>query len=227
MLENKKIVLFDIDYTVFNTHAFRANLYEFLAKKLGYKNEEDFFILAKQIEGETRKKEGYFKPLTFLNILKQKATTELSLQELEDIFFDESLYIKSLYEDARSVFQELVMKRGIQINIFSTGEKKFQMKKITALKEMLLIDNLHIFVDKLKKLKEVLNQYNDYHIYMVDDFPTVLDEAKKFNKNITTIWVNRNKKPGDKELIETFKIDHTVSNLEEIIPFISNENLPN
>src|SRR5574342_504915 len=104
MQKTKKIVLFDIDYTVFDTRTFRANLYELLADKLGSKNKKAFFDLAKRAEADTRQKEGYFKPSTFLNLLKQKTETKLSFSQLEDIFFDESLYVESLYEDARSVF---------------------------------------------------------------------------------------------------------------------------
>lgn len=221
MEKNKKIVLFDIDYTVFDTHAFRANLYALLVEKLKYRQKDTFFDLAKKIEKETREKEGYFKPLTFLNLLKEYTKTKLSFKELEDIFFDESLYVESLYEDARSVFQELVMKRNIQINIFSTGEKKFQMQKISSLRDMLMVDNLHIFVDKLKKLKDVLKEYEEYHIYMVDDYPTVLKEAKKFNKNITTIWINRDTKLEDKGFIKSFKVDHVIKSLEDLIPLVT------
>ena len=217
---NKKIVLFDIDYTVFDTRTFRVNLYELLSEKLGYKNKSNFVDLAKKVEADTRKQEGYFKPSTFLELLKNETKTKISSNELEDIFYDESLYIKSLYEGAKSVFQELVIKKNIQINIFSTGEKKFQMQKITALTDMLMIDNLHIYVDKLKKLKEVLQQYEDYHIYMVDDFPIVLKEAKQFNKNITTIWVNRGIRIEDEELIKSFKVDYIIKKLEEIIPLV-------
>jgi hypothetical protein len=220
MEKSKKIVLFDIDYTVFNTNVFRSNLYPLLAEKFGFSDLSLFIELAKEVGKETKEKIGYFNPETFLKLLKEKSKKDVPISELEDIFFDETLYIESLYEDARSVFQELVMKRDIQINIFSTGDKKFQMRKIAILKDMLHDDNLHIFVDKLKRLKDVLQQYEEYHIYMVDDLPTVLKEAKSFDKNITTIWMNRDKKLNEQDFVTNFKADYVVKNLEEIIPLV-------
>ena len=219
-MQKPKIVLFDIDYTVFNTNAFRNNLYDRLSKKLGYSDLVHFIDIAKKVGQETKDQIGYFKPQIFLKNLKEKSKKDVPMSELEDIFFDETLYIESLYEDARSVFQELVLKRNIQINIFSTGDKEFQMRKISILKEMLDEDKLHIFVDKLQRLKDVLMQYKDYHIYMIDDLPTVLKEAKHFNANITTIWINRDKKIQEKNFVKDFKVDHVIKNLEEIIPIV-------
>lgn len=217
MEPKKKVVIFDIDYTIFNTHAFRKNLYEFLAQKLGYTDIGPFVQVAKHIEKKTRDTVGYFKPLVFLKLIKAELKTDLSITELEGLFFDESLYIESLYEDARSVFQELVMKRDIPIIIFSMGEKKFQMYKLKALKEMLEVDHIHIFADKFKRLKDVLREYKNYHIFMVDDLPTVLKQAKMFNKDIVTIWVNRDKQVSEKDFVQGFKADYVIDNLVKII----------
>lgn len=217
----KKVVIFDIDYTVFNTHTFRANLYEHLSEKLEYTNKNFFYDLAKHIEKKTRDREGYFKPRTFIKFLKNELKTDLSIDKLEDIFFDESLYIESLYEDARSVFQELVMKRDIPIIIFSTGEKKFQMYKLSGLKHMLQEDQIHIFVDKLKRLKDILSEYKNYRIYMVDDLPTVLKEAKQFDKGVVTIWVNRDRHVTEKDFVKNYTSDFVISSLTEVTKIVS------
>lgn len=216
------VIIFDIDYTVFNTKIFRRNLYTLLAEKLGYSELDQFFLIAQQIEKETKKESGYFKPRRFLQLLKEHSHTTIPLDELENVFFDETLYIDSLYEDARSVFQEIVVKRDIPIIIFSTGEKKFQLQKITAVKEMLHEDRVHIFTNKLLQLKDVLTKYKDYQIYIVDDLPTILKEAKLFDNDITTIWINRDPSVSEKDFVDNFSADNVIENLREIVTIINN-----
>jgi FMN phosphatase YigB (HAD superfamily) len=221
--ESKKppVVIFDIDYTVFNTVTFRRNLYLSLAKKLGYSDVEQFFLIAKETEQATKKEAGYFKPGLFIQLLKKYSQTAASIRELENIFFDETLYINSLYTDARSVFQEIVVKREIPVIIFSTGEKEFQLQKITALKEMIHEDRIHIFADKLLQLEEVLTKYAENHIYIVDDLPTILKEAKQFNNEITTIWINRDKSVSEKDFVDNFGADNVIENLGEIVTIVN------
>lgn len=225
--EKKKVVIFDIDFTVFNTAAFRKNLYQLLAIKLGYNNMLQFNQLARQTEQETKEQVGYFKPRIFLSFLQKKTKKKVKMQELEEIFFNESLYIESLYEDSRDVFQELVIKKNIDIIIFSTGEKEFQMQKINSLHEMLKEDQIHIFVDKLVRLKEILIKYNDSTIYLVDDLPTVLSQAKKLNPDIITIWINHDRRIHERDFFDEreprkgFKTDKIISELKEIIPIVT------
>ncbi len=227
-ISNKEpVVIFDIDFTIFNTATFRRNLYELLANQLGFSDIRQFTKLAHHVEEEAKEQVGYFKPHVFLTILQKKAKKEVTLAELEKTFFDESLYIESLYEDARDVFQELVMRRNIDIIIFSTGEKEFQMHKIKVLKNMLQEDRIHIFSDKLLRLKDVLLKYHDKHIFLVDDLPTILYEAKKLYPGITTVWVDNDKKIIEKdffdkqETVEGFHADKLIHSLGELIPIIS------
>lgn len=218
-------VIFDIDYTVFNTKTFRQNLFSLLAETVHYSGTTPFFTFAREIEQEVKKQEGYFDPVAFLTLLKQRTGTKQSVAELTDIFFDESLYVESLYENARDVFQELVMKRDIPILIFSKGAKKFQLLKLAALKEMIKQDNIHIFVDKLKQLKEFLITYDAYQLYLVDDLPTVLKEAKAFNAEIVTIWINRDPSLKESDFVSDFRADYVIENLQEISTIVTKKHV--
>lgn len=226
-MKKKTVVIFDIDFTVFNTAAFRRTLYKLLAQEMGYSDFQEFYTLAQKTEQKTKEQAGYFKPQIFLSLLQKKAKTKVTLIDLRKLFFNESLYIESLYEDAREVFQELVMRRDIAVIIFSTGEKEFQMRKVGELQRMLKEDQIHIFADKLLRLKDILLQYQDNHIYLVDDLPTVLYEAKKIDPTILTIWINHDKQVHEKDFLDPyeevdgFKADATVANLNEIIPLIT------
>jgi FMN phosphatase YigB (HAD superfamily) len=224
--KKKPVVIFDVDFTVFDTAAFRKNLYHNLAELLDYADITQFNKLAKETEQETKEIEGYFRPRVFLALLQRKAKKGVSLEALANVFFDEQLYIESLYEGAREVFQELVMKRDIAVVIFSKGEKEFHMHKISPLRDMLKEDHIHIFADKIVKLQEVLAKYEAYHIYLVDDFLSVLSEAKKYAKDLTTIWVNRDKKIQGNDIFATYdeKISYTpdkiITDLKALLPFI-------
>jgi hypothetical protein len=217
---NGPVVILDIDYTVFTSPTFRRNFYTQLTEKLGYAKESEFLSLARKAEQQTKEEEGYFNPTVFLKHLKQISHTDVPATELEQILFDESLYIESVYEEARSLFQKLVIEQDIPVNIFSTGEKKFHKQKMDAFKEMLQEDQTHIEIVGMKRLRDVLQNYDGYHVYLVDDLPTILKEAKGLRSDITTIWVNKDKKT-EKDFVKNFQSDYIIENLVEIATIVS------
>ena len=85
---------------------------------------------------------------------------------------------------------------------------------------MLINDHSLSDTSTVKRLKDYLEDYKDYQIYLVDDHPTVLKEAKKINKDIVTVWLqtNVNKTPT----IDNVLTDKIIHKLEEIIPIIVN-----
>lgn len=219
MQKSKKIVLFDIDYTLFDTDSFRVILYEQLAKMLGFTDIQKFYKLTIQAEEETKKELGYYRRDVFLEILKREAKKDVPLEELQEIYRNESLYTSTLYKDSREVVQKLATK-GVHMNILSTGYKEFQMMKIASLNEFLPINSLHIFENKILHLKDVLSQYAGYTIYIVDDFRDILKEAKSLNPQVITIWITRQKKFEDNFGSDDFTPDYQVKNLKEIVPLI-------
>lgn len=219
-MKQNKVVLLDIDHTIFDTDILRTNIYTSLAKKLGYNDLESLYALVKETEQETKKEIGYFKTQVFLERFHRKLETSLPLVAIEEIFFDDSFYHTALYSDAVSVLQELTKKNDIEIIIFSTGEKDFQMRKIASLKHLLKEDQIRVFIDKITKLEETLQEYHSHACYIVDDLPRVLKAAKQFDKRVTTIWVNREKKFEDTELIQEFIADYEIKELNEIIPIV-------
>lgn len=219
MQKFKKIVLFDIDYTLFDTDSFRLILYEQLADKLGFSDIQEFYKLTIQAEEETKRQLGYYRRDIFLEILKRHAKHKVPFEELQELYQNQSLYTNTLYQDAREVLQKLTAD-NIHINILSTGYKEFQMMKIASLNEFLPVDSLHIFENKLPHLSDVLSHYQGYNIYIVDDFIDILKEAKSIHPAVTTILITRQKKFEDNFGSRDFIPDYQVKSLTEILPII-------
>ena len=210
------VVILDIDYTIFDTDSFRTAVYKRLATKLRFIDFAPFLDLTKQIETKTKLQVGYFDPKVFLQLLRKETETELSQQDLEDIFFDENLYRASLYEEVADLFQKFV-DQNIQLVIFSIGEVKFQTMKLTGIKELLHEEHIHIFVDKLLDLKDVLQKYQDKQVYLVDDLSNVLQEAKSADPSVKTILIDRN----NRFLEQDFRPDFVIENLTKIVTIVT------
>jgi len=148
------------------------------------------------------------KPIVILDIDQTLFNTSLFKERLSDsTTLDESEYTELLYLTEKKIFQELTIKRNIQINIFSTRKELFSNGKT--------------FNDTtaIKRLKDYLEDYKDYHIYLVDDHPELLKEAKTFNKYITTILLQT--KIANRIIAKNdFEADKVVHKLEEILPII-------
>jgi FMN phosphatase YigB (HAD superfamily) len=221
-MDKQKVVLFDIDYTLFNTDLFREKVYPAIAKKINYGNVDEFYRLARDLEKILREKQGHFSPEAFIAELKSKIPGLVSTHELETIITDDSVYSESLFEASEDVLEALG-KAGITIGILSTGNTEFQHRKIKHLIHNFSEDHIHIFVDKLLEIKNVLEKYRNYQVYIIDDLPTILTEAKRQNNSVTTIWVDRRKKFEGSDIIDEFKPDHTISDIAQVSGIVLSE----
>ncbi|HSX09795.1 MAG TPA: hypothetical protein VLF93_06595 [Candidatus Saccharimonadales bacterium] len=224
-VDKKPIVIFDIDFTIFDTAQLRHNRYKIFSKRLGYDDFNEFLTIARETEEETKEKEKHFVPRVFLSLLKKKAKSDISLEEMESIFFDEEFYEKSLYSDVLDVFDELITKRHVGVALLSTGEKEFQYYKIRALQKYLNNEHIHIFRDKVPELKKILSKYKDNTVFLVDDMLHVLKEAKKVDPNVMTIWIKRKREFNDSiffddQVIDDFIPDNVISDLHELLPLL-------
>ncbi|SRR6266568_1655139 len=146
------------------------------------------------------------KPIIILSIDQTLFSTDLFKFTYTNNL-DESEYIELLYLAEKKVFQELVLKRDIPINIFSTR------------KDLLINDNTLSDTETTKRLKDYLEDYKDYQIYFVSDQPNTLKDAKNFNYDITTVWLQMKEVNGNTTKYDS-GADNIVHKLEEIIPII-------
>lgn len=215
MAAKQKIVLFDIDNTLFSGDLYRERIFSALANAMGQKNTKQFSSLASEEYFDMRKT-GPFIPKEFIGRLQKRLGHTFSLQ-WESILYDESLMREALFHETEDVLKELSNK-NIVLGIFSSGPYELQRAKIRAIEGLFHSDHLNIFLFKEQSLPELFKKYEQYDVYFVDDLLEVLYTAKKMRESIHTIWIKRGWVAKQQKPIENFMPDKTITNLEEIIP---------
>ena len=120
-----KIILFDIDETIFNPESFLNDFYSRILKDSSLDSQD-----IKKIQGLykiTKEEHGYFSPDNFLNKISENFP-KISQKSLRSTFWNVDLFNKNVYKDA-SVIKDL--SRIANIGIFSKGDEYFQKQKIS------------------------------------------------------------------------------------------------
>ncbi len=222
MAKHNKIVLFDIDHTVFDANLYRVKLYANLAKALG-SDTHQFSKTAEYEYAKLRKKTNYFTPDTLLRTILADSKSQADFKKAEDVFWSRELYESCVYPEVKKVFSYLST-NNIPIGIFSTGDILHQKIKIESLKEYLSENHIYISPNKFKIIKTTLKIYKDYRTFLVDDYPQILEEAKSHHETIFTVFINRNEANPHMMMSNNFTPDATITNLGQLIDIIKNNN---
>lgn len=206
------MVLFDIDFTLFDTEKFLGIIYRRLAAK--FKSSPNQI---KKIVTEIREEQGRFNFAIFLRKLTQKFKINKNI--IEKFFYDEDALKRCLYDETKEVL-EAVSKVAL-LGIFSQGFSRFQKAKLLTLENLLERPHIHITLSKHMTLPKIVSSYKSKKLYMIDDALDVLHRAKKLNQNIFTIWVRRGRFASRQKPIPGFKPDAEVENLKSITKLIT------
>lgn len=217
----RKIILFDIDYTLFDTKLFRERLYKSIASALGYDIKQSLKEMD-DIYDEVRVEKGYFQPKIFSLQLARKLGREKDKLLIEKAIFAKENFKGLLYKESLGVISKL-SKIGT-VGIFSKGYNSFQKNKIQALKHILSDKDIYVYVNKRRSLPKIIDKYKDFKLYIVDDALNVLYAAWKLNKDLATIWVKRGIYAEKQKPINDFKPDAIIKNLKELMPVITSCN---
>jgi len=215
------VVLFDIDYTLFDLDKFKKKLFQEIAKKIDSDSKSDIEKILQDLYIASRRATGYFHPKIFIKDLIQKLNIKIEPDALAREIFKESVFLGNLYKETEYVLKILSKNKLLKIGIFSGGFKGFQTKKIKIIKDFLHKEHIHIFVFKEKELPSVIKKYKKgYKLYVVDDMYQILYAAKKINKKIFTIWIKRGRFADTQSDILGFVPDATILNLKEVIKLV-------
>lgn len=222
MHPNKKVILFDIDYTLFDTEIFRKKLYKNIS--LAVKEDRSKIeSIGKIIYEELRNKYGYFNPIEFIKKFKKRLKSNTDLAAIEKSIWDEKAFQASIYKETVEVLD--AVEKSAQVGIFSKGHDRFQRAKLKAIAHFLQIKHIHIVVDKYASLPELIRKYEKHKLYLVDDELEALHSASKLRRDILTIWVKRGKYATKQEPIPEFAPNATVMNLRKITSIIKNDEI--
>lgn len=216
----KKVILFDIDYTLFDALKFRKDLFKKSKAIINNKNIEIDEKDLKDVYNKLREEVKYFGPRLFARRLKSKLNLDIDQDFLEKEILESEIFLSNLYKEAKTVLRKLSADKDLIIGILSGGEDKFQRIKIKDLINFFHKDHVHILFYKEDNLKKIINKYKKYKLFLVDDIPGVLHKAKNIDKNIITIWIKRGRFALKEKSIMEFRPDHEIKNLNKIIPIL-------
>ncbi|HEX8965053.1 MAG TPA: hypothetical protein VF820_01310 [Patescibacteria group bacterium] len=218
----RKVILFDIDYTLFNAQNYRNAFLTALQKEIGISDSKEFLKIADAAYLESRNEIGIFDPKAFLQLLEIKLQKNLHKENLEKLIISEDIINSSLYEDTVDVITQLAKNKDIFLGIFSAGLLPVQRPKIKLLEPFLNKEHIHIFeFKKGKALPNLLEKYKDSKLYMIDDIAEILYKAKQINDNITTILIRRENHPqAYRQELAGFIPDKTITNLRDVLNIV-------
>lgn len=217
---NKPIVLFDIDYTLFDVGHFDKNFHNYLSDLLG-KDKNSVTKTSVKIIVKLIKEEGFLDVDKYLKILLAFFRKEKYVKEVEEFLFGGEFFKKGFYPDVAITLNSL--KSLVRLGIFSTGDLKLQESKI----KQSGFD--HLFEEGLKYIKtnkvgfipEFQKKHLNDKIFLIEDKLTVLYEMKKQIPDLFAIWIKRGKYAQNQKEIPGFKPDAEVENLSEVVGIVS------
>ncbi len=221
-MNKKKIILFDIDYTLFDTDKFRDITYPQLMNLLEQEDTEKYHQKVMEVERELIVRGGY-EPVGFAHTLSEALRILPKHHQLEQLFYNATLYETCLYPEDRTVLEKLSERKDCVLGIVSRGEDSFQRRKIQAIKSFFSDDNIFISLTKVDLINKILNQFEGLQIFVIDDSAPFLHEFKKTDKSVFVILVEKENRYERKPVGEGFIPDFTISSLGEIEVILGNK----
>lgn len=205
----KKLILLDLDNTLFDSASFRKRLF----RRIGRLFEKDCETVYDTLLRET----GVFDPDVFIERLHQRIEKEKRAEMLRLIFDPRSL--KHSFHKEAIVTLKALSKLG-EVGIFSQGEEKLQRAKLSAIARFLQQKRIHITRDKKSYMRNLFQGFKGYKVFFIDNMLTMLHEAKKLRSDIVTIWIKRGRYAKRQQKIEDFQPDARITDLQEAISII-------
>ena len=151
--------------------------------------------------------------------VKEVATRFAKLRNSPDLAsavaaFLEVSFTEYLFPHARELLR--MLSRDSQLIIFSTGDELLQKKKVEDLGLYKMATEVIISASKMDLLKELAKKYSPPYI-VIDDRPSVIEEAKRSLSDAVTVWV----KIGDyANRKQTVGADLETDDLKEVLAFL-------
>ncbi|OGH22532.1 MAG: hypothetical protein A3F31_04595 [Candidatus Levybacteria bacterium RIFCSPHIGHO2_12_FULL_38_12] len=216
----KKLVLLDIDHTLFDTQLYRNALFGKIASVLvDAEHVEDTSKLAEKVCSDIISKRGYFDTEEFIKQFIKHIGREEMASIIREFLINKVLMEDHLYSDVIPSLKELE-KLG-KIGILSQGEDAYQRAKLSSFEHFLHPDFIFIAKDKKNIMKTIFSN-KDYKMYFVDDTLEMLYHAFLQNKNVITIWMKWGRLADDQKEIPWFRPAATVYNFDQAIEVVKN-----
>ncbi|MDO8461007.1 MAG: hypothetical protein Q7S38_01045 [bacterium] len=212
----KKLILFDIDNTIFDSASFRKDVFQKVSKALHGMGTKKTVKEVEKMVDDLIKKYGFFDPEIFVQLLKHLSPRDK--KKIKAFYLDTEGMKNFLYKETIDLIAKFT-EIG-EVGVLSQGRTRFQLAKITSIYNHFHKERIHIAENKKAEMVTILNKYSKYRVYYVDDMLTMLEKAKEVRNDITTLWIKQGMFAKKQKSI--FKPDKQVSNLTEAYFFIKN-----
>lgn len=211
----KKLVLLDLDRTLFDSVGYRERVYQEIATLLS--NDDGVSETCEAVAKDVVAKSGFFDPVLFANRLCEYLHVRGKENAVAKLFLDTKKTGMHFYKEVIDALA-LLTKEG-RVGIYSQGFEEHQRAKLHRIKHCLNEEHIHILRDKKMHMEQVFRMYKDYTLYFVDDILTMLALAKKVRPDIITIWMHRWEDKRQQE-VSDFAPDAIVANLREVVAIV-------
>jgi FMN phosphatase YigB (HAD superfamily) len=215
----KKLIVLDLDNTLFNPAKFREEIFLSLATLFNKQNDQAFLPQCQEIYDALMRQYGVFDPKVFITNLMEKTQQTVKLDICLDIIFSSKVLENSIHHDAANALTDF-NKLG-DVILFSQGEKNMQEAKIASIRHF--FNEVHILDDKKGAMKGLFDRYTKEKIYFVDDMLPMLREATLTNKSIVTIWIRRGRHAQTIVSLPDFLPTTVVDTLTQAVAFVKND----
>ena len=204
----KKIVLFDIDYTLSDRMYLRNFGRKYLARLVGQKVDNINPVVDAIIQ-ESNRCFQIFDIFFYAKRIAAEYQNRLLEQKIIDMFLIYYPYGQALYPEVKRVLKRL--KQNYILGIQSDGQEIFQLKKIEPIRQYFNKNYIFIFKNKTDEIYEKIKSYAR-QLVVVDDKPMHIQKLAQ--RGIRAILVKRGiyaaqwlhnpqKFPAIKEIVET------------------------
>jgi FMN phosphatase YigB (HAD superfamily) len=218
------VFLIDVDNTLLDNDAIKADWDKQLQVELGPKLTRRFWEIYEQVRKE---REIVDIPLALSRLREQTPSTELDEQTYQHVhsLFDNYPFHKRLYPYAIETLEHL-RTMGLTV-IVSDGDPVFQAEKIIRSHLAEAVEGrVLLFTHKQEHLDEIMRAYPADHYVMIDDHPQVLHDSKQIMRDrLTTVFVMQGHY-ATSQLPEGFVPDLTVPHIGDLRNYRKEQLLP-
>lgn len=199
---NKKIILFDIDRTIFDTEVLGENVYKNIAETTN-KTINEIDVINQDYKNGLESKTD-FNSDDFLKLVADKTGTDLEI--LNQAVFEPENFV--LYPEVLEILKKL-FSQGYLLGVYSEGVLEWQKKKIILTKVIDYFDPTLIFIERRKLSIDSINKI-PRGVMIVDDKKEVIETLRQLRPDLELVWINRK----DEEKMDDTR---TIKSLEELI----------
>lgn len=221
MVKSNKIILFDIDHTLFDTDKFRRICFSELGNKLHQSDIEGFMTLASNEYKKMRENHGTLRPAELVDTIAAALGIDVDSNVFQEVFFNEQSIDKACYSDVSEVLQKLSFDVTVKIGILSFGVDSFQRKKIQSIIHLLHSDSIYINeVDKKENIPTIIEKHQGEQIYIIDDVLKILETFETLDPSVITVLIERDIDKPREESKGSFNPDFKINELSELLSII-------